>query len=173
MALKQFRKQPKKVEQIHESGLNDCWAAALSSWLDEQSIHSTQEQLITQYVKYVTDALVLKSDNFQKVADEINIKMSFKKFNNGNELTSDYLAERLAVSCLYLGYAGAGSPMGHVVVVYGVDHPQGKEASISLMDPLLTGGGYRIMALNELKGKLGVVGWRWKPFTKLTGDGYW
>ena len=173
MATK-YGKLPPLVEQIKPDGINDfndCWAAALSSWMQVNRVwHYTSGQLVDKYQQYLDLHLVLKDELFAKVADDINVKMAFEKIKNGSDLTSDYLAERLTIGHVYLGYE-VTVMLGHVVVVYGVGHPTGKEEMISVMDPWYPI--YRNIPLREFKSKRIVVGWKYAPFSELKGQGYW
>lgn len=150
--------------------INDCWAAALESWLEAFGFHTTAAKLCALFVKEINSDLTLPDKNFPTVANHINVRMSYERL--ATPLTAAYLIPRLDAGPVYLAFSAPGSSIGHVVVGYGVGRPSGGMEMVSIMEPRIPS--YQNVPLTFFTG-LGslTVGWRSKPFSTLKGQGFW
>jgi len=129
-----------------------CWAASMSSWLRTVPGRDnlTVPDLLERFSPYLVDGEGLKGEHFDKVANNIKIRMDFEKIT-GATFTEEYVAYALSWSNLYV-VTKSGATISHARVVFGM-----QEGGVGVMDPMQ---GFKGWTYDQIKNiDVMLVGW--------------
>ena len=135
--------QPKRVAQV---SLEDCWAAALESWVDSlgmPDLKPKQRALVKQILAEPESGGKHGIKNARFITLAKTFAMDPMWFNLA-EFTSTSVEGLLKVSNVFVAFRSVTEPgveWWHAVVVYGVLRPPRDEPLFQMMDP--DGGQYR------------------------------